>query len=428
MNRYGVAMAADSAATSFGGRKIYRSNKLFMLSKHHPVGIMIYGAASFVSVPWESIIKEFRKIFKDESKATLKEYCQEFIEYLNTDDLFTKEMQDTHFKVYINYCTHKININIQRRIEDYVYTHPSEFSSPLLDPKDLKLRKISDNFIKEAKKMQGGYKYCKNSDIDLFKKIKLNEEKRIEKIIEDYSKTNRNFFTDASKKILIDILINSMVKLDPNLRDGDSGIVIGGFGEKDFFPSVSSFAVHFYYDSSVIIYNEAYKSITSEIPGRVLPFAQRDVISNFMEGVSPDYFDFVRNFLYDFVKKYPNTIDKIKSIDDKIKKVIKNTIKKDLSKIIPEFENAHKRSVYLYNKPMLEAVSALPKDELGVFAETLVNLTSLKRKVSADESESVGGPTDVAVISKGDGFVWIKRKHYFDPKLNMDYIRNLNKL
>jgi hypothetical protein len=24
----------------------------------------------------------------------------------------------------------------------------------------------------------------------------------------------------------------------------------------------------------------------------------------------------------------------------------------------------------------------------------------------------------VAVISKNDGFIWIKRKHYFDPKLN----------
>ena len=53
-------------------------------------------------------------------------------------------------------------------------------------------------------------------------------------------------------------------------------------------------------------------------------------------------------------------------------------------------------------------------------AEALVNLTSLKRRVSMEE-ESVGGPIDVAVISKGDGFIWIKRKHYFDPSFNRDY-------
>ena len=34
-------------------------------------------------------------------------------------------------------------------------------------------------------------------------------------------------------------------------------------------------------------------------------------------------------------------------------------------------------------------------------------------------AESVSGPIDVAVISKGDGFVWIKRKQYFDPQLNL---------
>jgi len=40
-------------------------------------------------------------------------------------------------------------------------------------------------------------------------------------------------------------------------------------------------------------------------------------------------------------------------------------------------------------------------------------MRSLKRHVS-DDFESVGGPVDVAVISKNEGMIWIKRKHYFD--------------
>jgi hypothetical protein len=70
--------------------------------------------------------------------------------------------------------------------------------------------------------------------------------------------------------------------------------------------------------------------------------------------------------------------------------------------------------------PILMTVNILPKDELGAMAEALVNLTSLKRRVTTDE-ESVGGPTDVALISKGDGFIWLKRKHYFRPELNADF-------
>ena len=46
---------------------------------------------------------------------------------------------------------------------------------------------------------------------------------------------------------------------------------------------------------------------------------------------------------------------------------------------------------------------------------------SLKERVT-QPTESVGGAIDVAVISKGDGFIWIKRKRYFDPDLNLRFI------
>ena len=67
--------------------------------------------------------------------------------------------------------------------------------------------------------------------------------------------------------------------------------------------------------------------------------------------------------------------------------------------------------------PIVDIVSSLPKDELASMAESLVNLTKFKRRVTP-ERETVGGPIDVAVITKGDGFVWVKRKHYFEPGLN----------
>jgi len=51
-------------------------------------------------------------------------------------------------------------------------------------------------------------------------------------------------------------------------------------------------------------------------------------------------------------------------------------------------------------------------------AETLVNLTSFKRKISMNQRETVGGPTDVALITKGDGFIWVNRKHYFNSDKN----------
>ena len=63
----------------------------------------------------------------------------------------------------------------------------------------------------------------------------------------------------------------------------------------------------------------------------------------------------------------------------------------------------------LYTDPVVSVLRLLPKQELAAVAEALVNLQSFKRRVSWDQ-ETVGGPVDVAIISKADGFSWVKRK------------------
>ncbi|HNS20691.1 MAG TPA: hypothetical protein PKH24_09335 [Sedimentisphaerales bacterium] len=77
-----------------------------------------------------------------------------------------------------------------------------------------------------------------------------------------------------------------------------------------------------------------------------------------------------------------------------------------------------------YTDPVMNTAASLPKDELAAMAEALVNLTRFKRRISS-EPETVGGPIDVAVITKGEGFVWTKRKHYFVPELNPRYMARL---
>lgn len=72
--------------------------------------------------------------------------------------------------------------------------------------------------------------------------------------------------------------------------------------------------------------------------------------------------------------------------------------------------------------PITNTVSLLPKSDLGALAEALVHLTAIKRRFSL-ESETVAEPIDVAIISKGDGFIWIKRKHYFKPDLNLGFFK-----
>lgn len=86
-------------------------------------------------------------------------------------------------------------------------------------------------------------------------------------------------------------------------------------------------------------------------------------------------------------------------------------------------QKANDRRKENFRQKVLDMVHYMPKSDLASMAESLVNLTSMKRRVSA-ERETVGGPVDVAVISKGEGFVWIKRKHYFEAGLNPRFFVN----
>jgi hypothetical protein len=108
----------------------------------------------------------------------------------------------------------------------------------------------------------------------------------------------------------------------------------------------------------------------------------------------------------------------------KNKALVEEEMKKGNESFETEFVNEmHVFARKHISNPVVKAVAVLPKEELATMAETLVNLTSFRRRVTLD-METVGGPIDVAVISRGDGFVWIKRKRYFDDNLNPQFLKN----
>ena len=84
---------------------------------------------------------------------------------------------------------------------------------------------------------------------------------------------------------------------------------------------------------------------------------------------------------------------------------------------IKELEHPIESSINKFVKEHTSQIESivqwLPQEELAEMAETLVNLTSFKRRVTP-EDDTVGGPVDVAVVTKGDGFVWIKRKNFHE--------------
>lgn len=405
MNKSAVALAADSAATS--PHKIYNSvNKLFRLSDHFPVGIMIYGNAEIMGVPWESIIKVYRQSLGTDSKKTLKEYATAFISYLvSQHGLFP----DSEREMYVQRVVSGYLQHLRRSAKKLNARRPKNFDALLCAC-------ITSEHIAP---LCSGFPDVPHFPADFRDTIKATYGAKIDVLInqvfKEYSITNQ------TKDAITNYCIEGVAR---EFFDDYSGVVIAGFGEDEMFPSLIEYQIEGMAVSDNLKFKLHQESSTGfNNSAGIIAFAQKEMVQSFMTGIHPYVKEHSEAYLDKVLRQYEELI--IKSIGrirkpkrDKLKRIFRKaseTILGDLDKAV----SAHQMEYHI--SPVVEAVGLLPKDELAAMAESLVNLTVLKRRVSTDK-ETVGGPIDVAVISKGDGFIWIKRKHYFTKDLNPRYI------
>ncbi|WP_304677384.1 hypothetical protein [Lactobacillus taiwanensis] len=84
INQRGIALAADSAITMGGSKVINSATKIFTLDSAHYVGIMIFGNADIMGIPWEVIIKSFREFVGNKTKGTVGDYVKSFLDYISS--------------------------------------------------------------------------------------------------------------------------------------------------------------------------------------------------------------------------------------------------------------------------------------------------------------------------------------------------------
>ena len=420
MNREAIALAADSAVSFFegDGKKIFQSaNKIFTLSKYKPVGIMIYGNATLMRVHWETVIKLYRSKLGKKDFKTLKDFADDFFTFLKENFSLFPESERTFF---IESCIY----GYFRKIRDEInYAIEEKFGQGEI---------LDDNEIRQviSTKIKADYKIWKNGnkvpDVDatIIQKLKSKISPKIEEFkLEIFEDLPLN--PQQSKKLKEIALLLFSRYPDEIFPAHSSGLVIAGFGEEDFFPQVCAYSVDGLAYEHVVYDVKDRVTIDFENSATIIPFAQSEMVYTFMSGIDPDYEENIESFISEVINEYPTLIiENLVNLDlnekKKLEKKYKKIGKKKFEEIVDKLDSIKTEK---YIDPIMKVVGMLPKDELAAMAESLVNLTSFKRKVSMQD-ETVGGPIDVAVISKGEGFIWIKRKHYFKPELNPQFFAN----
>jgi hypothetical protein len=418
LNSNGIALAADSAVT-IGNQKVYNSaNKLFTLSKYHPVGVMIYDSGSLIDVHWETIIKEYRSKLGKKSFVNLKEYADDFWRFISEDKkVITNQKRDEYVYAqavtYMNMLYEQLEQRVKNQIE-------SEGETTLE-----KSYKIFITILAESGKIMASYKLIDGVDDLESKKILDKHKSKFEEISSKIFGELFPLFNEDDKNILYTQVSKIFIKNYFFLNT--SGVVVAGFGVNDVYPRIASYIVEGVVGDFVKkIFNEGKSNIQHDyFVTTIVPFAQDEMVWTFMSGMDPDLSKFAMKYLEDIFNKYPLNLSEAEfGVDATVMNKIKDKIIKDGIELLNVFNNdLYKFQRENNSQPILDMVGVLPKDELAAMAESLVNLTVFKRKVSK-AMETVGGPVDVAVISKGDGFIWVKRKHYFEPELNHNFFAN----
>ena len=100
----------------------------------------------------------------------------------------------------------------------------------------------------------------------------------------------------------------------------------------------------------------------------------------------------------------------IKGIGIELPKVLK-----DLGVPADQIQPAMTKISSVLEKPL--AVDAMPIQDAIDLAEFLVK-TTIQFIRFTPGAPTVGGPVEIAAITKHEGFKWIHRKHYFNKMLN----------
>ena len=387
INRNGIALAADSAGTFTGSDMFYNSiNKVFPLSSKYAYGAVTYGVLAVQGVPVEQLLKEFGNYL--DSKGCINDFFeivprfQEYIEsnhkYYNFDD-----SEKT-------YCEWLINT----LVTDYGGKIKSVVS---LDDVENKI----DEILLELNTYITKHLKVENYDVSQY--IMNDYLTRYEHELNNIVPELNNYPTKKEKFWeLICQYFNLSIKKDDESK---TGILFAGYGKNDAFPKYIH--VETYLVIGGMLKMKVVESYTEyERGSKILPLAQDEIILTFCKGISDSFKNFIPEKIEDIIN---NKIDNLK---EDFSEEQKNTIKNSLKECKQEITNAINIKSRNENvDPLLRSVTLIPLSEMAFLAENLVNITSLRRTYVLDgNQQTVGGPTDVAIISKTDGFCWIKKK------------------
>ena len=426
LNMSAVAIAADSAVTVTNekNQKIFNNaNKIFQLSKYHPVGLSIYGSGSLMFTPWEVVIKTYRNKLGNKSFDTITQYQEDFLSYIQSNGYFSSQIGFeskvalTVSTVLTNFFNSAQQLIIGPNPADF-YALPAEGQKELLRNSIKEQLRLAANLVAQVPPHKGNYGHI--TQLDLLSEVKGSAS--YHRAIQEHY-VIKNGYTDAETSTLLENYLYHYFLSSDFSHSVPTGLVFVGYGDKQLYPQCHCIEIAEVLKGKLRWKEDVNESIGDSKQAAILAFAQTDVIETIISGLSPEMDNELGKQITNMLGQHNQQVaNLIESANPALAQQLRNGF--NINNLLGMLgRNMADYQANFPAKKTHDSVRLFSKEDLTELAESLIYLTYLKRRMTS-EQESVGKPVDVAVISKGDGFIWIKRKFYFDPNLNPHFLRN----
>ncbi len=421
LNKSAIALAADSAVTLSVGQnqeKIFDSaDKLFELCNDNPIAAMVNGGMQFVQIPLAVLVKKFRS--GAHQFDHVEGAANEFLEFLNG---YAENASAAVLQQEVTAALRPILDMIRKRFDDRYLNRYFADEGGIRDEyagEDGLAKARSDTLLDQLKVMRA---YLEDQPDALFVG---GVAPPIERDMADWTlQLYRTVLPDIGEEHMNDaahITSLSIRKITP--LQSSTGLVVAGYGSQDLFPTLAGFDLYGA-PCGRLKYRETH-FVDIDRDGdraRVLPFAQREMVERFLYGLDESIENDIARFCRSSISSISESILSKLDMPAADKAALAEEAAAAEAAFLEGLQGESLESIRMQSRSEIEdMVEFMPKPEMARMAEALVNLTSIKRRVSRG-METVGGPIDVAVISQAEGFVWVKRKHYFPAELNSRYL------
>jgi hypothetical protein len=407
VNRSALALAADSAVTiRIGGKyKIYDSaEKIFELTRQQPIALTLYNNVEFVNIPLDVLVRRFRNENRKKFPR-IRDAAAAFLDYLRG---FPRDVEDEKIHLF-QLILPKFSVVITRftKVAQEAVRQMLSGEAPAGDPKQTLIDLIQAEIDAENAAALPGF---------LARRTLKSFLRRYQDVIDTaIKKASLGVIDDPDVGTKFREYAFALVR-SKNKSPVFTGMVFGGFGNRDLFPTLNYCEVDgVYFDELKFISGTELDIDRRGHSAGILPFAQQEMAERFISGLDSR----LEQDLKKFIKESAKNIVSVKpgSFTDAEKNAVVQSVSSEFEKTLNKLKGRAANSI-------LSIVNFMSKKELADMAHALVELTSKKRKFSAQE-ETVGGPIDVAIITKNEGLIWIQRKHYFNTELNQYYITRI---